>query len=51
MYGREQTGRSYPQIGIPEAHHPLTHHQNDAAKMEKCTQIQLYHVALFAASF
>ena len=49
MYGREQTGRTYPQIGIPEPHHPLTHHQNDAAKMEKCTQIQLYHVALFAA--
>ena len=49
MYGREQTGRPYPQIGIPEPHHPLTHHQNDAAKMEKCTQIQLYHVALFAA--
>ena len=49
MYGREQNGRTYPQIGIPEPHHPLTHHQNDAAKMEKCTQIQLYHVALFAA--
>ena len=49
MYGREQTGRTYPQIGIPEPHHPLTHHQNDAAKMEKCTQIQVYHVALFAA--
>ena len=49
MYGREQTGRPYPQIGIPEPHHPLTHHQNDTAKMEKCTQIQLYHVALFAA--
>ena len=49
MYGREQTGRAYPQIGIPEPHHPLTHHQNDAAKMEKCSQIQLYHVALFAA--
>jgi hypothetical protein len=49
MYGREQTGRTYPQIGIPEPHHPLTHHQNDADKMEKCTQIQLYHVALFAA--
>ncbi len=49
MYGREQTGRAYPQIGIPEPHHPLTHHQNDAAKMEKCTQIQIYHVALFAA--
>jgi hypothetical protein len=49
MYGREQTGRTYPQIGIPEPHHPLTHHQNDAAKMEKCTAIQLYHVALFAS--
>jgi hypothetical protein len=49
MYGREQTGRPYPQIGIPEPHHPLTHHQNDASKMEKCTAIQLYHVALFAA--
>src|SRR5690242_8486206 len=49
MYGREQTGRPYPQIGIPEPHHPLTHHQNDPAKMEKCTKIQLYHVSLFAA--
>ena len=49
MYGREQTGRPYPQIGIPEPHHPLTHHQNDAVKMEKCTVIQIYHVALFAA--
>ena len=29
MYGREQTGRPYPQIGVPEPHHPLTHHQND----------------------
>jgi hypothetical protein len=49
MYGREQTGRPYPQIGIPEPHHPLTHHQNDPSKMEKCTAIQLYHVALFAS--
>ncbi len=48
MYGREQTGRPYPQIGIPEPHHSLTHHQNDPAKMEKCTAIQKYHVALFA---
>jgi Protein of unknown function (DUF1552) len=48
MYGREQTGRPYPQIGIPEPHHPLTHHQGDPSKMEKCTAIQLYHVALFA---
>ena len=49
MYGREQTGRPYPQIGIPEPHHPLTHHQNDAGKMAKCTVIQTYHVRLFAS--
>jgi len=48
MYGREQTGRPYPQLGIPEPHHPLTHHQNDPAKMEKCAKIQTYHVKLFA---
>src|SRR4029450_2620609 len=29
-------------------HHSLTHHQNDPAKMEKCTKIQTYHVKLFA---
>ena len=49
MYGREQTGRPYPQIGIPEPHHPLTHHQNDAGKMAKCTIIQTYHVRLFVS--
>jgi Protein of unknown function (DUF1552) len=48
MYGREQTSRPYPQIGIPEPHHPLTHHQNDPVKMEKCTVIQRYHLKLFA---
>jgi hypothetical protein len=48
LYGREQTGRPYPQIGVPEPHHPLTHHQNDPVKMEKCTRIQRHHIALFA---
>jgi hypothetical protein len=48
MYGREQGGRPYPQIGVPEPHHALTHHQNDPVKMEKCTLIQMYHVRLFA---
>jgi hypothetical protein len=48
MYGREQTDRPYPQIGIPDPHHSITHHQNDPAKMEKCTVIQKYHVTLFA---
>jgi hypothetical protein len=48
MYGREQNGRPYPQIGIPEPHHPITHHQDDPVKMEKCTTIQRYHLKLFA---
>ena len=48
MYGREQTARPYPQIGIPEPHHPLTHHQQNPEKMDKCAKIQRYHIALFA---
>jgi hypothetical protein len=48
MYGREQNGRPYPQIGVPEPHHPLTHHQNVPEKMDKCAKIQTYHVRLFA---
>jgi hypothetical protein len=47
MYGREQTGRPYPQIGVPEPHHPITHHQADPVKMEKCTRIQRHHIMLF----
>ena len=48
MYGREQNGRPYPQIGVPEPHHPLTHHQNQPEKMDKCARIQTYHIRLFA---
>jgi hypothetical protein len=48
MYGREQSPRPYPQIGVPEPHHSMTHHQNDPVKMEKCTKIQTYHQTLFA---
>ena len=47
MYGREQTGRPYPQIGVPDPHHPITHHQGDPVKMDKCTKIQRHHIALF----
>jgi len=47
MYGREQTGRPYPQIGVPEPHHPVTHHQGNPEKMDKCCKIQRYHIGLF----
>lgn len=43
----EQSPRNYPEIGITEGHHGLTHHQGDKAKIEKVTQINEYHVKQF----
>jgi hypothetical protein len=47
MYGREQSARTYPQIGVPDPHHQLSHHANDPEKLEKCTKIQIHHVEMF----
>ena len=44
----EQSPRAYPEIGIPEAHHGLTHHQGDAEKIEKVTQINAFHMKQLA---
>ncbi len=44
----EQSPRAYPEIGIPEAHHGLTHHQGDAEKIAKVIEINRYHVQQFA---
>jgi len=48
MMGREFSGRTYPEIGVPDAHHPISHHQRDPGRMEKCARINHYHVSLFA---
>jgi hypothetical protein len=48
MLGREFSGRTYPEIGVPDAHHPISHHQRDPLRMEKCAKINHYHVSLFA---
>ena len=48
MMGREFSGRTYPEIGVPDAHHPISHHQRDPIRMEKCARINHYHVSLFA---
>lgn len=45
---RETSNRTYPQIGVPEAHHPLTHHGNDPDKVAKVAKINQYHVSLFS---
>jgi hypothetical protein len=47
MMGREITGRTYPEIGVPDAHHPISHHQKDPAKLEKLRKINRYHMELF----
>ncbi|MFP5378538.1 MAG: DUF1552 domain-containing protein [Vicinamibacteria bacterium] len=48
MIGREFSGRTYPEIGVPDAHHPISHHQRDPVRMEKCAKVNHYHVSLFA---
>jgi hypothetical protein len=48
LLGREQTNRPYPFIGVPEAHHAISHHQNDPVKLEKCAKVNQYHIQLLA---
>src|SRR5215470_9235879 len=48
MLGREFSGVTYPQIGVPDAHHPITHHQHEAPKIAKVEKINAYHVTHFA---
>src|ERR1700685_788155 len=48
MLSKEQSPRPYPQIGVPEAHHPLSHHNNDPALIEHMSKINIYHAQLFA---
>jgi hypothetical protein len=45
---REASTRTYPHIGVPEPHHPISHHTNDAEKLTKLARINAHHVSLFA---
>ena len=45
---REASTRTYPQIGVPEPHHPVSHHGNSPEMLEKLAKINTYHVSLFA---
>ena len=45
---REASTRTYPQIGVDEPHHPLSHHVNDPEKLAKLAKVNQYHVSLFA---
>lgn len=45
---REASTRTYPEIGVPEPHHPITHHGNNPEKLAKVAKVNEFHVSLFA---
>ena len=47
MMSKEQSPRPYPQIDVPQAHHPLSHHNNVPELVERMSKINTYHVQLF----
>jgi Protein of unknown function (DUF1552) len=48
MVAREESNKTYPQIGVHDGHHATSHHQNKPEKLEKLVKIQHYHIGLFA---
>jgi len=46
--GREQSGATYPQIVVPDSHHPISHHGGDKNKIASLAKINTYHPTLFA---
>jgi hypothetical protein len=48
MIGKEQSARPYPQIGVPEAHHPLSHHNDVPELIAHMSKINRYHTQLFS---
>ena len=48
MLAREVSGRAYPEIGVSDSHHPLSHHQDDLRKLERLHKVNEYHFQQFA---
>ncbi|HXE63815.1 MAG TPA: DUF1552 domain-containing protein [Bryobacteraceae bacterium] len=48
QFTREQNNRTYPEIGVPEAHHPTSHHGGDPEKIAKIAKINTFHASLFS---
>ncbi len=48
QFTREQSNRTYPEIGVPDPHHPISHHGNDPVKVAKIAKINTYHIELFS---
>src|SRR5919106_6293991 len=48
MMGREGSMRTYPEIGVPDPHHPLTHHRGNPEWIDRVTMVNTLHMELFA---
>ena len=49
VFGREASVRTYGEIGVPDPHHPLSHHRNMPDNIDKLTKINTYHATLFSS--
>ena len=48
LYGREASVRTFPEIGIPDSWHPMSHHQDKPEALEKQAKLNSFHMELFA---
>ena len=48
LIGRELSNRTYPEVGVPEAHHLVSHHRHDPTQLTKLAKINVFHTQLFA---
>jgi hypothetical protein len=48
MMSRELSQRTYPQIGVTEQHHSVSHHQNNPEKVAKMVVVNTYYIQFFA---
>jgi len=48
MFGKEVSGRSFPEIGVPGGHHGYSHHQNDPENLAMLAKVNTHHIAQFA---
>jgi len=51
MLARDLSQRTFPQIGVPEPHHSVSHHGNNPAQIAKLAKINTYHASLMAYFF
>ena len=47
MLGHEFSGRTYPEVGVPDAHHAISHHQGDPERLAKLAKIDLFNLTQF----